>query len=178
MADRITLDQLAKLVDSFEASARANFAQDGEIRPVTLLGATRKPNGARERGLAAIPWDGTRCGKDELRDLQQSAIENLEADWICNIPECWAVFETDCSVDIDYPTMVKPSEHPERRELIQIRAECRDGVISRTLIIERDAGGKGMLSPAIEQRLGAADAAVDAVGSRFAGYFTPPPVEA
>ena len=172
-----TLDQLATIVDSFEQTAREHFARDGEVAPLSIVGATRKPDGTLSKGLALLQWSGCQCSKDEMRDRQRRAVDILAAEWICNISEAWAVSFTD-EAPVDISSMPRPSKHPDRIEIIQLHAECPHGMISRVIEITRDADGKGSLGPARDHRGNAAETAQVAAVSTFTGYFTRPVAEA
>jgi hypothetical protein len=150
---------LETLVDRIVEIAAQHMKNDGFVTSVTFFSTTVNELGLPEKGCLFLPWD-PRLSKDEMRFAQDRIIERTQADIIINVMESWAVKIDEKELDVR-----RPSQHPERKEIVVVYGEAREGkTISMYIPIIRDGDSSRL---ALDQKERCLDHAV----GRFANYF-------
>jgi hypothetical protein len=180
----MNLEQLDKALDHIEQQARHIFANNGKLVPVFFVFGNRMPDGTKlpdgERGMFIAPWQHL-CSdpddKDAVRDAQQQMVKTLDAEAVAFVMEAWAVVVDDeerkQNADRFPPLSCAPSKHPQRFEIVNLRAECPDGTLDRMIPIERPKQGPAKLGETRKTSLDRSESILAGETCRFAGYFPP-----
>jgi hypothetical protein len=155
------MTKLMSLRELFEVActnAARIFHQDGAVSPIWHA----IPAHGDEHLLIATPWNS-----DNERDAAMDALRDMFKHYnvqrfVC-VVEAWCVMGRDPSTLLDK----RPSVHPDRREVIRVQAEDRNGdVLSGQYYILRPEHGPATLSPFHEDPSGAIE-----LGGRMAGLL-------
>jgi len=112
------------------------FLEHGEIQPMWVL------ESATEIVPIVAPFDGDES-KDIIANFVRNKAKEMKAEVSGFMAEAWMV-----SLDKNQKLEKMPSEHEDRREIIQVFAEDKSGVkIMGTYYILRPEYGKAKLSP-------------------------------
>lgn len=128
----ITLDTLLELA---EKQARRVLLEEGEKQLIPMFALVSAEN---DITIVGCPW-----GNDMEKQLMIAALKararDLNAVALCSVSEAWATVH---GVGVDPESVPKPSQSPDRKEMVI--AVATDGVITKSLIlnIERDWKGK------------------------------------
>jgi hypothetical protein len=119
-------------------NAKRIFLERGEISP--MWHAVPEDN---EHLLIATPWSDD-VEKEIAIEFLREEFRRLKVQRFVCVVEAWAVVGSDLKT----LTEVRPSQHPDRREVIKIQAEDRDGsALSGQYYILRPEHGPATLSP-------------------------------
>jgi|KBSMisStandDraft_5_1062788.scaffolds.fasta_scaffold122134_3 hypothetical protein len=131
-----TLRQLFELARD---NAVRIFHDQGEVTPIWHA----VPEGDGDHLLIATPWndeDEKEMALEAIRDMFQE----MRVQSYVNILEAWAVM----GGDLNAISSVRPSQHPDRREVVRVTAENREGkTLSGQFYILRPEHGQATLSP-------------------------------
>jgi len=156
-----TLRQLFELARD---NAVRIFREQGEITPIWHA----VPEGGGDHLLIATPWNN-----DEEKEMALEAIrdmfQEMRVQSYVNIVEAWTVQLQDRVASNEAgPPWPRPSEHPDRREVVRVTAEDRNGKsISGQFYILRPELGEAKLSPFHE------DPPEMILAGRMSGLLTP-----
>ena len=176
----MNLDELSKTCDGLEAIARQLFERDGDLVAAFFVFGLRAPDGRKldKPAMFVVPW--VQLGGDDKKQVranQQRMADALCAQATVNIMEAWALEvspERKGSIVHEVGLPVRPTKHPDRFEIVCMRGECREGVIHRSMRIERLEDGPPRLGETESVRTDRASALIEAELSLFAGYFPEP----
>ena len=135
-----SIPTLRQLFELAQTNAKRVFAEDGSIVPIWHA---VPENADADQLLICSPW----CNDDE-KDMAVEAIRDMfklhRVQRYVFVVEAWTVTGTSLKVVNE----ARPSEHPDRREVVRITAEDRDGsVLSGQYYILRPEHGPVTLSP-------------------------------
>jgi hypothetical protein len=137
----MTITKQSKLQDLFDnaaANAKRMFDETGEV-----LAMWHAVNGKNENILIATPW-GDEDEKDATVDALRHLFRAQHVKRFAFIVEAWV----RQAVSMEDINSCPPSEHPDRREILMITAEDRDGSqIMGFYYILRPEHGPAKLSP-------------------------------
>ena len=131
--------KLQKLFDTAAENARNIFNETGEVLPMWHV-----VTGNNENALIATPWGDEEDKHATIFALRQ-LFRQMKAKRYVMITEAWvATASTEREIRQGPP----PSEHPDRREVLMINAEDRDGSsLIGLYYILRPEHGPAKLSP-------------------------------
>jgi hypothetical protein len=140
-------------------NAERIFKEQGEVTPIWHA----VPEGDGDHLLIATPWRN-----DEEKEMALEAIRDMfqekHIQSYVSIVEAWAVMGGDLNNVMD----VRPSRHPDRREIVRVTAEDRNGkTLSGQFYILRPEHGEAKLSPFHE------DPPETIQAGRMSGLLTP-----
>jgi hypothetical protein len=137
-SDMTKLMSLRELFDVACKNAARIFLEDGAVSPIWHA----IPKHGDEHLLIATPWNSDR-EKDVAMDALRDMFKHYNVQRFVCVVEAWAVMGRDPSI-----LEKRPSVHPDRREVIRIQAEDRNGdSLSGQYYILRPEHGPATLSP-------------------------------
>lgn len=154
------MDKNRELLDHMASFCKFAFSESGQVLPMWLL-----EDEAGQIQPVLTPF-GDSASKDAMIAAIRQAIRDHKAVRCGFMSEAWALIVKKGHPDFDNPTRIAPSEHPDRREIVKLMVEDKDGgMLFAKLFILRPEHGKPSLSPiSIEE-------GAERAGGRFTGLF-------
>jgi hypothetical protein len=134
-----TIPTLREIFDLAQKNSKRVFLEDGELVPI-WHGVPEDPSAAQL--LICSPWNGDDEKYQAIETIRDVFKQHRVVRYVF-VVEAWAVTGKDPSI-----MRCRPSENPDRREILRIQAEDRDGsVLSGMYYILRPEHGPATLSP-------------------------------
>ena len=148
------------LFDHAAEFAAFHFNEKGELAPMWLL-----DNGKDHIYCVLTPFTGD-DSKDNAVKVIKEIIKEKGIVRAAFMAEAWEVVVRKGQPEYDHPEDFRPSEHEDRREIIQLSVESKDGIMMGGYYILRPEHGKATLSPLKCEEM------TNDYGGKFSGLFT------
>ncbi len=132
----MTLDEMLKNAEEF---AIKTFHETGSVSPMWVAESANN-----ERFVIATPW-GSREEKEMVVQGLRALFKEKKVQRFSFIVEAWVVQPSDGKIPESMKLGASLSTHPERRELLMIRAEDKAKSVSSIYYILRPEHGKPKL---------------------------------
>lgn len=131
MTNAPTIENLERFCELLVPMMRHNVEADGHLSPIVFLFASD--------GLHMLPLIGPLCDKDVAAQAVRDQVAKLNAWAVVHASEAWSATYDTSSLVVDLTREPSPANHPERREIVNVLCEHRNGdAIDMTLPMLRD----------------------------------------